>query len=53
MWPKTPTGCVLTIVGIIAIIAVLGGAFGWFADLLIDPGSKVPTPDQIDIPGVK
>lgn len=53
MWPKTPSGCFFALLFVVAVIAVLGGAFGWFSDLLIDPGSKIPDPGQIHVPGVK
>lgn len=35
------------------IIAVLWDQFNWLADFLIDPGSKIPDPGEIDLPGVK
>lgn len=53
MWPKTPTGCFFAFLFVVVVIAVLGGAFGWISDSLIDPGSRIPDPGQIDVPGVR
>lgn len=53
MWPKTPTGCFFTALFVLVLIVVAGGAFGWLADFFIDPGSKVPDPGNIDVPGVR
>lgn len=44
----------ILIVGLVIILGgIKTGVFPWLADFLIDPGSKVPDPGQIDLPGVK
>lgn len=44
----------ILIMGLIIItIGIKSGIFPWLADFGIDPGSKVPSPGQIDLPGVR
>jgi hypothetical protein len=38
---------------VVVLIVIFRDQFSWLADLVIDPGSKVPDPSEIDIPGVK
>lgn len=35
---------------VVVLIAIFREQFSWIADLLIDPGSKVPDPSEIDVP---
>lgn len=38
---------------VLALIVIFRDQFSWLADFFIDPGSKVPDPGEIDLPGVK
>lgn len=55
MWPKTPVGCGIWVIAILIGVALLvqSGFGDWLSDTLIDPGSRVPNPDDIDVPGIR
>jgi hypothetical protein len=55
LWPKTPFGCLAWILAVVVGVAIfqITGLGDFLSDLATDPGSKVPHPGEIDLPGVK